>query len=88
MEVKVAVCLDCDICFLITVYPVQQVLKPGNLSDSWHLLFSLYDAIPSSFLSLPRVPFPVLSSRQNKMGHFVGNAELIIVVFHHSCPSH
>lgn len=34
MEVKVAVCLDCDICFLITVYPVQQVLKPGNLSDS------------------------------------------------------
>lgn len=52
------------------------------------ICFSPYNAIPSSYLFLPCVPFPLLSSRQNKMGHFVGNAEIIIVVFNHSCPSH
>lgn len=74
---EVAVYLDCDICFLIRV-PCRegfQTWKPED--EDWHLLSPCWmPFLPHS--SPSRVPFS--SPPDKQMGHFVGNAEMIIVV--------
>lgn len=88
---EVAVYLDCAICSLTLLYPVAKVFHPGSRRRRTDIGFRPLPVCAAAGL-VPPLPVPCALCRppssQRTVGHSVGNAEVIIVVFSCSCPGH